>query len=256
MAKYDHLNHEPRSDDGRGLAGVAIRGTVWATGQLFLNKIATVVAILAIAKYLSTSEFGVAALALSISKFLSILPPLNMGDVLIARGAVTVDVLVSARRTVVAIGVAIALLGIAASIPAAWFFHEYPKELLIPLVCVACLRPVGEAMQVSALTQLRMQFRNKAISVTDGSVQLAGTVLSVFLAWYGAGAWALVGATTMVAFGKAIFYQLVVLRSSGISPFTGVRSEVHVRHEFLAAAGGQYLHSVDGERYRTVRIRR
>lgn len=244
MAKYDHVKQEPSNGDHRGMAGVAIQGTAWATGQLLLNKIATVVAILAIAKYLSTSQFGLAALALSISKFLSILPPLNMGDVLIARGVVTVDVLASARRTVLVIGVAIAVLGIAASIPAAWVFHEYPKELLIPLVCVACLRPVGEAMQVSALTQLRMQFRNKAISVTDGSVQLAGTVLSVLLAWYGAGAWALVGATTMVAFGKAIVYQLVVRRNSRASPFTGIRSAVHVRHEFLAAAGGQYLHSI------------
>jgi len=99
-------------------------------------------------------------------------------------------------------------------------------------------------MQVSAITQLRMQFRNKVIAVTDGSVQLAGTVLSVLLAWYGAGAWALVGASTMVAFGKAISYQLAVRRSSGVSPFIGIRSKAHVRHEFLAAAGGQYLHSV------------
>jgi O-antigen/teichoic acid export membrane protein len=244
MAKYDHAQHGSSTDDDRGMAGVAIQGTAWATGQLLLNKIATVVAVLAIAKYLTTSEFGLAALALSISKFLSILPPLNMGDVLIARGAVTVDAFAAARRTVLAIGVAIAVLGIAASIPAAWFFHDYPKELLIPLVCVACLRPIGEAMQVSALTQLRMQFRNKAIAVTDGSVQLAGTALSVLLAWYGAGAWALVGVSTVVAFGKAASYQLMVRRSSGVSPFNSNPSEVRVRHEFLAAAGGQYLHSV------------
>jgi PST family polysaccharide transporter len=230
-------------DVQRGMAEIAIRGTAWATGQVVLNKFATVVAILLIARFLSASEFGAAALALSVAKFLCVLPPLNMGDVLIARGPSAAFAFASGRRFVLAVGAMIALIGCVASVPASWIFDDYPKEQLIALVCVACLRPVGESMQVCALTHLRLQFRNRTIAFIDGSVQLAGTVLSVLLAWYGVGAWALVGTSTAVVFGKAIAYQLV-----GAGATVGLASDAvrryDLRHEFLAAAGGQYLHSV------------
>jgi O-antigen/teichoic acid export membrane protein len=243
MKNTDRPHIETTGDAQRGMAEVAIRGTAWATGQVLLNKLATVLAVLVIAKFLSVSEFGVAALSLTVAKFLCVLPPLNMGDVLIARGSGAASAFEPARRTALAVGAMIAVTGMAASIPASWFFHEYPSQRLIPLVCVACLRPIGESMQVAALTQLRLQFRNGLIASIDGSVQLTGTVLSVLLAWYGFGAWALVATSTAVAFGKAITYQLAVHRVAG--GFTGAPGHgTDVRHEFFAAAGGQYLHGV------------
>ena len=135
-----------------------------------VNKAVTVAAVLLIARFLSTTEFGVAALSLSVAKFLCVFPPLNMGDVLIARGGKGGEAFASARRIVLLVGCAVAVVGIAASIPAAWIFREYPRELLIPLIAVACLRPFGESMQVCALTELRVQFRNREIALIDGKI--------------------------------------------------------------------------------------
>jgi O-antigen/teichoic acid export membrane protein len=225
------------------MASVAIKGTAWATGQLLVNKAVAVAAILLIAEFLSTTEFGVAALSLSVAKFLCVFPPLNMGDVLIARGGNEGEAMASARRIVLFVGGAVAMVGVAAGIPAAWIFHEYPRELLIPLIAVACLRPFGESMQVCAFTELRIQFRNREIALIDGSVQLAGTLASVLLAWIGFGAWALVGTSTTTAFGKALCYRWAV--GSGPRVAYADRSMVkQVRNEFMTASSGQYLHSV------------
>ena len=75
------------SDDPKGLANKAASGTAWTTAQSVLNKISTLVAMYIIALQLTPDQFGMAVLTLSIGKFLVVLPPLTMGDLMIVNDA-------------------------------------------------------------------------------------------------------------------------------------------------------------------------
>jgi O-antigen/teichoic acid export membrane protein len=229
-----------------GFARVALHGTAWAVGQLVLNKAATVLATWVIARCLTASEFAAAAVALTSAKFLTFLPPLNMGDVLIARRSRLSRLRDVATRIALSAGVLVAVVGIASSPLLASQFDAYPTGLLVGLISVCSLKVVGEALQVRPLTEMRVAFRNRAIATIDGTVQLACTGISVALAILGCGAWSVVVPPSLVAFGRASAYRVVTAASDGGLPAPPAeqaeRRELFVG--FAAAGGAQYLHCI------------
>jgi PST family polysaccharide transporter len=225
-----------------GLAGVAIDGTAWTTGQAILSKIAVLAATWVVALKLLESDVAVAALVMTATKVLCALPPLNMGDVLVARGAGFRAVTSAASRIVLWWSVIIAL-GIAVASPVLGSFYDhYPRGLFVSLLCVAGLRVLGESLQVVPLVGLRMGFRYRRIAIVDGVVQLGASILTIALAWFGAGAWALVGPLTVAAFIKAVLYRW----SLGLDPAVSApdSDSSSIARDFRFAGGAQYVHSL------------
>jgi O-antigen/teichoic acid export membrane protein len=229
-----------------GFAGVALRGTAWAVGQLLLNKLAMVIATWVIARCLTASEFAIAAVALTVGKFLCFLPPLNMGDVLIARKESSAQLRLPASRIAVAAGLLVALITIVSAPLVAREFDSYPFGLLMALVTVSGLRSIGESFQVRPLADMRVAFRNRAIAMIDGVTQFICTCLSVMLALLGAGAWSVVAPSFVLVFGKAAAYRVASPIQSEASPedLSLPADRRGLLSAFAAAAGAQYLHSL------------
>lgn len=233
---------QPPSGPPEGLAGVAIDGTAWTTGQAIVSKIAVLVATWVVALKLLESDVAVAALVMTATKVLCVLPPLNMGDVLVARGAGFKTLASAASKVVLWWSVVIAL-GIAAASPILGsFYNHYPRTLFVSLLCVAGLRVLGESLQVVPLVGLRMDFRYRRVALVDGAAQLGASVLTIVLAWSGAGPWALVGPLTLAAFAKAALYRW----SLGIdpAPVAPVHDDPSMSRDFRFAGGAQYVHSL------------
>jgi len=66
------------------MAGHAVAGTGWSAFQGIANKVATMASMLVVARFLGPAEYGASALVQGIGGLLILLPPLVMGDVLIA----------------------------------------------------------------------------------------------------------------------------------------------------------------------------
>jgi PST family polysaccharide transporter len=235
-----------------GLARVTISGTAWAAGQTALNKIGTIAAIWVISRQVTQDEFGMAAVALTVVKFLAVFPPLNMADVLMVLGPRSPQASRLARSWVLKVGIATTLLLLMASPLVSAFYSNYPQVSFTGLFLIASLRPAAEAMQVGNLTRLRLAFRNRTIALIDGSVQLTCTLLSVAMAFMGFGAWVVVIPSVAVVFGKAASYNEACRGSSSSEEhlpelneraFKGSASR-DVKQQFLAASGGQYVHSI------------
>ena len=241
-----------RSSSSAGFAGVAISGTAWATGQTLLNKFLTIAAIWIISRQLTQDEFGSAALAITVVKFLSVLPPLNMGDVLMLIGPRSARASQFAVALVLKVGVIMTLCLAIGSPVVANFYSQYPKGTFIGLLLVAALRPSAEALQVGNLTKLRMLFRNRTIAFIDGGVQLVSTLTAVAMALMGCGAWVIVIPPTAAVFGKAALYDVAHRRSRSLTSDTAASLDTTsggltpqaIQRQFLATSGGQYLHSI------------
>lgn len=233
-----------------GFASVAVTGTMWATGQMILNKVATVVATLVIARQLSQDEVGMAALAVMCVKFLAVLPPLTMSDVLISRGQHLDRFIRIASRTAVLAGGLVLCIVVALAPLIASFYSQYPRGLLWALLVVAAFRVLGDGAQIGPLTELRLDFRNRTIAIIDGTVQVSATALSVVLAVLGTGAWAMVVPVSAASIGKAIAYRvwrrkmLGPLRHREFRGAHGAASRCVVRREFTTAASAHYVHGV------------
>jgi O-antigen/teichoic acid export membrane protein len=237
------------SKPGTGYASIALRGTAWATGQLIVNKVATVAATWIVSRCMGAGEFGAAALALTAAKFVCIFPPLNMGDVLIARSESIREILSDASKLVLAVSLALMVLGMSMAPAVAAVYAEYPWGLLVGLVIVASIRPFGEALQVGPQTILRLDFRNRGIALIDGLAQFVSTVTGVVLALLGAGAWSVVIPSVIVAFLRSAGYRFIraelpQAQSAKGRPGCAVIDRRQVRSQFFAAGGAQYVHSV------------
>lgn len=233
-----------------GFARVAVSGTGWATGQTIVNKFATLLATWVIARQLTSDAVGAASLAIVVTKFLSVLPPLNMGDVLISHGPRFGWMGRSAGRIALQAGVALTLLSIALSPLVAAFYSQYPTGLFVGLLVVAAFRPLGESLQVRPLTELRLGFRNRTIAIIDGTVQLSATLLTIAMAVAQMGAWAMVLPQIVAASVKGVCYHVrcdsANTRTARVAPARPARRITirRLRREFFAASGAQYVHSM------------
>jgi PST family polysaccharide transporter len=246
------MSDTQRSSSSVGFAGVTISGTVWSTGQILFNKFLTIAAIWIISRQLTQDEFGSAALAITVVKFLSVLPPLNMGDVLMLRVSRSARANRIAVVLVLKVGVITTLCLAMGSPLVASFYSQYPSSMFIGLLLVAGMRPSAEAMQVGNLTKLRMSFKNRTIALIDGGVQFASTLIAVVMALMSCGAWVIVIPPTAAVFAKAALYDVARRRSCAITSETvdvidtndnRTTSQTIQRH-FIATSGGQYFHSI------------
>lgn len=231
-----------QSERNRGLADVAIDGTAWTTAQAIVSKVAVLAATWVVAINLSEGDVALAALVMTITKVLCFFPPLNMGDVLIARGAGFRAVASVAARIAILWSLVIALFIASVSPLLSEFYSQFSWEVFVPLLCIAGTRVLGEALQVVPLVGLRMAFRYKRIALLDGSVQSIAAIATVTLAALGAGPWTLVVPLTLAAFAKAGLYRW----GSAIDACTseGAAQRGRVGRDFRAAGGAQYLHSL------------
>ena len=176
---------------GTDLAGSALRGSVALSIQWLLNKLCTAGSTIVIAYFLTPSDYGVARTALSVVVFLA-LPPLVMGDVLVARSRRSDYWAGPARRLAlqVAAGSTILTLG---SIPLVLLAIDTVDTVWLgALLAVLAIRPVLQALRVVPMATLRHDLRFRLIAMIDGAIQLGATLTSVGLAAGGAGPAAIV----------------------------------------------------------------
>ena len=233
-----------------GMSDVAVTGTGWATGQAIASKIFTLIATWVIARNLSSEEVGLATLAMTATKFLCVLPPLNMGDLLIAHRRSLRWIHPVAVRIGFRWGWGITIGSIALAPLIACYYANFPTFLLTTLLMTAAFRPLAESMQVVPLTALRLSFRNRSIAIVDGAAQLVAAIATIALAMAGAGPWAMV-APLVGSFGlKALGYRLAQAPQAthaGRSGRDGAHARVAgsvVQRRFIATGGAQYVHSL------------
>lgn len=231
-----------------GLAGTAARGTSITTVQALVNKLATIASMWVVALKLGPDEIGMASLTLALGIYLVILPPLTLGDVLVAHQHRFDIVAPAARRIALTIGLATAaMIAIAAPFLARWY-TQYPSGTMMALLWVLALRPVADALCPVALAGLRRDFRYGTIAVADGSIQLLATIATVAMALAGASAFSLVVPQVVATFAKALAYWKASApradRMPALDPWIDRAITRSIWRETLLAGLAQYAHNI------------
>lgn len=236
----------------------AAAGSIWTSAQAIVNKLATAVAMFLVARELSLEQMGLSTLVLAVSGFLVLLPPVVIGDVLLANQHRFARALPLGRRLALKAGLGTTLALAALSPAIASFYADYPTGVLIALIATISIRTTTDACAMPALSALRSDLRYRTIVLIDGGVQLAATVLMVVLAYSGAGAFAIVVPQVVVSAAKAVFYALALARSpvahdaaqadadgGGPEP-DDQRLAARLRRDYLVGGLGQYIHNALG----------
>ncbi len=238
---------EGTPDRKRGYGGTAASGSLWMTAQAMANKFASAASMYFVARELGEAELGLGTLVLSIAAFAVVFPPLVMCDVLVSRQERIAALLPSSRALALRVGLATSALMCVASPAIAWLFPNFPFGTTVGLVCIIALRSTTNAIIAPALAQLRSDLRYTRIVAIDGSTQLISTLLTLALAFSGAGAAAIVIPQLVTSALRAALYARACRRNALAGPTEPGKSEIAgVRRDFRHAAVAQYVHSAVG----------
>jgi O-antigen/teichoic acid export membrane protein len=177
---------QPHSD---GIASRILSGVAWKAGSQVTLQVTRMVVALVLARLLAPHDWGLAAMVMVFAGFVVVFTDNALGTALIQR-----DELVEEDKSTVfwisaAIGLALALTGVAVSGPVAGFYREPDVKPLLVAVSIGFLVSSLGTTQMALMVR-RMEFRKlelRAIAAT-----LVGAVAGVTVAVMGLGPWAIV----------------------------------------------------------------
>jgi PST family polysaccharide transporter len=204
-----------------------------------INKLVTIGAMLLLAHLLSPDDFGRATLATSFGAFMSVISPYVLGDVLLSMSTKFRSVSGAAFWT----GIwSAGLLFLVIAVAGPLVESVSGKAGVAACILMVAFRPACDAVLVVPFAKLRIDLSYRVISIIDLAVILVSTAASVTMAWFGAGAAALVIPPIATLAVRGCIYWAVAGRSIPLRPVAGeVRPLVR---RFAVASVGQYLNNV------------
>ena len=170
-------------------ARTARGGAVTIASQGF-KFVASIAATVVLARLLRPADYGLVGMVAVVTGFVTMFKDLGLSAATVQREEITHAQVSTLFWVNVALSVGVAALTAAIAPAVAWFYGE-PRLTAITLAyCVGFLFG-GLTVQHEAL--LRRQMRFGVLALAEVAALLASIVVTVLLAWYGAGYWSLVG---------------------------------------------------------------
>jgi O-antigen/teichoic acid export membrane protein len=196
------------SNETHGIATRAVRAMFWAYGSFVGARVLSLLATAVLARLLTPEDFGLVALALIAIAFLDMFPGLGVGDALVVAADDEVEEQAETAFVVSVVvgfgfGVVLAALG-----PIASSFFEQPELVAIMPVLGISFFVRGFAGTHAALAQKRLDFRSRTAAEMADAITRG--LVSVFLAFAGAGVWSLVVGYVVGSAAWAICLWLLV----------------------------------------------
>lgn len=186
------LNGAMPSESPRGLTGRAVGGMFWTFSGTGLQAAVQLLALMALGRLLTPTEFGLMAAANVVVAFSQIVSQIGVGPALIQRRALEPTHVRVAVTLSLVLGL---LLGAIVFFGAPAIAEAYRIPALEPILrVVAFLFPL-DGLNTVAKSLLTRQLRFRLYIALDvGSYIVGYALVGVFLAWRGYGVWALVAA--------------------------------------------------------------
>jgi O-antigen/teichoic acid export membrane protein len=180
-------------------------GFIWMLLQTFVSKIASTVAQIAVAWYLSPHDFSLVWLSWSIAAFPALLRDAGMQTILVQRQKHLRIWIGPIFWLSLTLGVASTLL-MAGLGPLAARIYDQPK--LTPLIAVVAAGALFSALGTvpTALVQIQLRFRFQA--TTTLLIAMGTLVLNVVMAWRGYGAYSYVLPQTIAFGARTVIYWM------------------------------------------------
>lgn len=180
----------------------ALLGAVWVVGAYGLAQIIRLGGNLILTRILVPELFGVMTLANVFILGLNLFSDLGLGPGIIRSSRGSDAAFLNTAWTIQVIrGVVLWLFTLVIAWPVAHFYHEPTLLMIIPVIGLGCLI---SGFNATAIVTLNKSLCVKKLAVLEISVQLAGLLCMIILAWIYRNVWAIVMGGLVAAVAKAI----------------------------------------------------
>jgi O-antigen/teichoic acid export membrane protein len=174
---------------GHSLRSLVLSGFAWSAGTSVIIQISRIVFAVAMARFLTPHQYGLAAMAFAFAALIGIFTDLALGIALVQRDKITDEDCSTVFWLSAGMGLLLTVVGVATSGLMAKFYGEPDVRPLFAVLSISFLLGSLGATH-AALLHRSMNFRS--INIRVGSSTLIGGGLGVGLAAVGFGAWALI----------------------------------------------------------------
>jgi len=196
-----------------------LSGIKWTAGAKLSGQVVTWAITLVVMRLLSPGDYGLLAMASVFIALLLVLAEAGLGPALVQRKDFDPALLRPAFGVIIVINLALFALSFAAAPLLAHFFRE---ERLIAVVRVLALQFIVMIATVIPEAMLTRQLQFKSLSLIELFSAVSASVVSLLLAWYGYGVWALVAGSMASRVLRAV--ALNVLSPLRVAPTASLAS--------------------------------
>ncbi|MGI8929656.1 MAG: lipopolysaccharide biosynthesis protein [Candidatus Limnocylindrales bacterium] len=172
------------------LQGRVARGLTWTLIDTWGTQILGLIVFVILANRLLPDDFGLVALAAVFVAFAQLLVDQGLGDALIQRQAVTRSQIDTAFWVAVVTGVLLTVVGFIFAGPIATALGEPRLEQILQTLSLTFVLAAFTSIQVALL---RREMRFKSLAIRKLAAVGGGGIVGIAMAFWGYGAWALVG---------------------------------------------------------------
>jgi len=166
-----------------------VRGIAWTGVVKWVSQLLSWMSTILVARLLNPEDYGIVAMAGIFVGFIGLLNEFGLGAAIVALRHLTEEQIASIHSLASLSGVTGFLLTCLVAIPAGHFYASYDVPLVIVVMGIGfaflALRSVPSALLEKAL-------RFKLLALLEGGQAIVAALITVGLAWWGAGYWALV----------------------------------------------------------------
>jgi PST family polysaccharide transporter len=203
----------PSSTPG-SLTRTTVTGILWITGGRLVKTPVNLIVIAILARLLTPADFGVVAIAYTVSGLATLLVDGSFGMVLVQRREISSGVIGASLLLSCLLGAAFGGVIVAASAPLEQFF-EFPELRDV-------LRVLGLALPVSAVAAVWMALLQRAsrfgvLTINSAVAQISYGIAAVLMALGGMGMWSLVWAQVIGSSIEAFLAFLAGRRGYAVS---------------------------------------
>jgi len=177
------------SDQG-ALQGRVARGLTWTLIDTWGTQILGLIVFAILANLLVPDAFGLVTLAAVFVAFAQLLVDQGLGDALIQRQAVTRSQIDTAFWVAVLTGVLLTVVGFVLAGPIATALRQPLLEQILQALSITFVMAAFTSIQIALL---RREMRFKSLAIRKLAAVAGGGIVGVTMAFWGYGAWALVG---------------------------------------------------------------
>lgn len=217
------------SDQPVSLSAQTARGALWLSAASLATQALVFAASVIVARMLDPHDYGVAAMAMTVTALAGVFIGFGFAPAIVAGRMSRTRELMSAHWFIVFTGALMSGLVVLAAPLAALFFRD--GAVVRPLL-VAALLPLLGAWEVVPLAAIQAERRFELVALITVGAQVAMTTSAILLAVLGAGVWALIVPSVLMAGVRAAWATL-----RGRLPI-----RLHFRYSDLRGRMREFLH--------------
>ncbi len=213
-----------------------MHGGLWTGAQVVVNKVFALLGTLALMYLLVPEQFGVASVALSIQALLNALPAFTLSDVLLSDPKRCAVLLPRATRICAVVTAFTSAIIVVGSYAAARHFAQPGLETA---GWIMALRPIADLLLFGPQTLWRAHLGFRHMARIDAVSQVASTVMSVAMAYAGAGFASILLPPILFTAVRAAWYGTP---GKSVASEPADRSNAPLWKPYFLSGLGQYVH--------------